>query len=168
MTTAEPAEVRVDRPVGRLGPKREGLSVKLTFEQHDYPNPKYKWCVVKLDGQEIGRCEMDSEGRLVPRGGRKAREPGEIGLLLVRNMLADARKRKSAALADWFVFSRMRGSWLRRANASNVAGAAVDSLVFPLAAGFPLVYVPLQFMAKVLGGALWTAVLARSAQRASA
>lgn len=74
----------------------------------------------------------------------------------------------AAALADWFVFSRMRGSWLRRANASNVAGAAVDSLVFPLAAGFPLVYVPLQFMAKVLGGALWTAVLARSAQRASA
>jgi hypothetical protein len=72
----------------------------MTFEQHDYPNPKYKWCVVKLDGQEIGRCEMDSEGRLVPRGGRKAREPGEIGLLLVRNMLADARKRKSAALAD--------------------------------------------------------------------
>jgi len=74
----------------------------------------------------------------------------------------------AAALADWLVFSRMRGSWLRRANASNVAGAAVDSLVFPLAAGFPLVYVPLQFVAKVLGGAVWTAVLARSAQRASA
>lgn len=74
--------------------------MKLTFEKHDYPNPKYKWCVVKLDGLEIGRCEMDAEGRLVPRGGRKPREPGEIGMLLVRNMLKDARERKSAALAD--------------------------------------------------------------------
>jgi len=73
--------------------------MKLTFETHDYPNPKYKWCVVKLDGLEIGRCEMDAEGRLVPRGGRKPREPSEIGLLLVRNMLKDARERKSAALA---------------------------------------------------------------------
>ena len=86
--------------LGGCRPEREGQGVKLTFEKHDYPNPKYKWCVVKLDGQEIGRCEMDAAGRLVPRGGRKAREPGEIGLLLVRNMLADARKRKSAALAD--------------------------------------------------------------------
>ena len=74
--------------------------MKLTFETHDYPNPAYKWCVVKLDGQEIGRCEMDSEGRLVPRGGRKPRELGEIGMLLVRNMLADAKARKAAALAD--------------------------------------------------------------------
>lgn len=74
----------------------------------------------------------------------------------------------AAALADWLVFSRMRGSWLLRANASNVAGAAVDSLVFPLAAGFPLVYVPLQFLAKVLGGALWAALLARTVQRAEA
>lgn len=70
-----------------------------------------------------------------------------------------------AALADWLVFSRKRGSWLRRANASNVAGAAVDSLVFPLAAGFPLVYVPLQFVAKVAGGALWAWALARTAPR---
>lgn len=74
----------------------------------------------------------------------------------------------AAALADWLVFSRMRGSWLRRANASNVAGAAADSLVFPLAAGFPLVYVPLQFVAKVLGGALWAWALARTAPRVAA
>ena len=74
--------------------------MKLTFETHDYPNPKYKWCVVKIDGQEIGRCEMDQEGRLVPRGGRKPLEPGEIGMRLVRNMLRDARERKGKALAD--------------------------------------------------------------------
>lgn len=74
--------------------------MKLTFEKHDYPNPAYKWCVVKLDGQEIGRCEIDAEGRFVLRGGRKPRELGDIGLLMVRNMLADARKRKTEALAD--------------------------------------------------------------------
>jgi uncharacterized PurR-regulated membrane protein YhhQ (DUF165 family) len=74
----------------------------------------------------------------------------------------------AAALADWLVFARMRGSWLRRANTSNVAGAAVDSLVFPLVAGFPLVYVPLQFLAKVAGGALWAWAMARTAQRAEA
>lgn len=67
----------------------------------------------------------------------------------------------AAALADWLVFARLRGSWLFRANGSNVAGAAVDSLVFPLAAGFPLVYVPLQFVAKVAGGAVWAWALSR-------
>lgn len=67
----------------------------------------------------------------------------------------------AAALTDWLVFSRLRGSWLRRANASNLAGAAVDSLVFPLAAGFSLVYVPLQFVAKAAGGAVWAWLLNR-------
>jgi uncharacterized PurR-regulated membrane protein YhhQ (DUF165 family) len=42
----------------------------------------------------------------------------------------------SAALVDWAVFSALRGPWLLRSNGSNAAGALVDSLVFPLAAGF--------------------------------
>ena len=33
----------------------------------------------------------------------------------------------AAALVDWTTFARLRGSWLYRANGSNVAGAAVDS-----------------------------------------
>lgn len=74
--------------------------MKLTFETHDYPNPAYKWCVVKLDGQEIGRCEMRPDGALVPRGKRKALEPGEIAMHLVKSTLADARKRKGEAMAD--------------------------------------------------------------------
>lgn len=71
----------------------------------------------------------------------------------------------AAALADWLVFARMRGSWIWRANGSNVAGAAVDSLVFPLAAGFSLAYAAPMFVAKVAGGALWAAVLARAMRR---
>lgn len=63
----------------------------------------------------------------------------------------------TAALIDWAVFSRMTGSWFKRANASNVAGAAVDSLLFPtLAFGALMPHIVLmQFAAKVAGGAVW-------------
>lgn len=67
----------------------------------------------------------------------------------------------SAAVVDWSVFSKMSGSWLRRANGSNVAGAAVDSLVFPtLAFGALMPHIVLmQFIAKVAGGAIWSWLL---------
>lgn len=65
----------------------------------------------------------------------------------------------AAALVDWTTFARLRGSWLYRANGSNVAGAAVDSLLFPLLAGFSLVWVPAMFVAKVAGGAIWAYLL---------
>ena len=76
----------------------------------------------------------------------------------------------AAALVDWLTFARLRGSWLFRANGSNVAGAAVDSLIFPTLAFGALMphIVLLQFVAKVLGGSLWAALLARTAQRAEA
>jgi uncharacterized PurR-regulated membrane protein YhhQ (DUF165 family) len=66
-----------------------------------------------------------------------------------------------AALADWAVFSRLRGSWLLRSNASNVAGAAVDSVVFPTIAFHSLMpeVVLGQFAAKVIGGAVWSWLL---------
>ena len=67
----------------------------------------------------------------------------------------------AAALVDWATFARLRGSWLVRANGSNLAGAAVDSLVFPLMAGIPLGFAPLMFLAKVAGGALWAWALAK-------
>lgn len=69
----------------------------------------------------------------------------------------------AAALVDWATFARLRGSWLFRANGSNVAGAAVDSLIFPtLAFGALLPHiVALQFVAKVAGGAAWAALLNR-------
>jgi queuosine precursor transporter len=69
----------------------------------------------------------------------------------------------AAAIVDWTVFAKMGGSWLRRANGSNVAGAAVDSLVFPTVAFGVLMphIVAMQFVAKVAGGAMWAALLSR-------
>jgi uncharacterized PurR-regulated membrane protein YhhQ (DUF165 family) len=71
-----------------------------------------------------------------------------------------------AAVADWAVFSRVSGSWLRRSNTSNVAGAAVDSLIFPtLAFGVLMPHiVAAQFVAKVAGGAMWAWLLSRRAE----
>ena len=70
----------------------------------------------------------------------------------------------AAALVDWATFTRLRGSWMYRANGSNVAGAAVDSLIFPtLAFGALMPQIVLaQFMAKIAGGASWTWIFNRS------
>lgn len=72
----------------------------------------------------------------------------------------------AAALVDWVTFARLRGTWLFRANGSNIVGAAVDSLLFPTIAFGALIphIVLLQFLAKVVGGALWAFVLRRSLQ----
>lgn len=73
----------------------------------------------------------------------------------------------AAALVDWLTFARLRGSWLLRANGSNVAGAAVDSLIFPTLAFGALMphIVALQFVAKVAGGAVWAWLLNRAVAR---
>lgn len=67
----------------------------------------------------------------------------------------------AAALVDWAAFAKLRGSWLFRANGSNVAGAAIDSLIFPTIAFGALMpsIVLAQFVAKVAGGAIWSAIL---------
>jgi len=66
-----------------------------------------------------------------------------------------------AALVDWVIFVKTTGSWIKRANVSNTAGAAVDSLLFPTIAFGALMpeIVALQFVAKVSGGAVWSYVL---------
>ncbi len=67
-----------------------------------------------------------------------------------------------SALVDTFVFSRLwRKKWLVRSNWSNVASAAVDSFLFPaIAFGAFLPWIILgQFLAKVIGGFLWSLVL---------
>ena len=63
-----------------------------------------------------------------------------------------------AALVDWAVFMKTTGTWIKRANISNTAGAAVDSLLFPTIAFGVLMpeIVALQFIAKVSGGAIWS------------
>ncbi len=69
----------------------------------------------------------------------------------------------AAALVDWATFAKLRGSWLYRANGSNVVGAAVDSVLFPTIAFGVLMpqIVVAQFVAKVAGGALWAWALSR-------
>ncbi len=68
-----------------------------------------------------------------------------------------------SAGVDWLVFVRTPGSWTRRSLASNTVGAAVDSIIFPTLAFGALLpeIVVLQFVAKTVGSALWTAVLRR-------
>jgi uncharacterized PurR-regulated membrane protein YhhQ (DUF165 family) len=67
-----------------------------------------------------------------------------------------------AGLVDAFVYQKlMSKDWMIKSNASNASGAAVDSIVFPTIAFGSLMpeIVLLQFVAKVVGGALWSLVL---------
>ena len=75
--------------------------------------------------------------------------------------IASAVAFTTAAIVDWFVFARLKGSWVKRANGSNVVGAAVDSIIFPTLAFGVLMpqIVSLQFAAKVFGGFLWSLIL---------
>lgn len=77
--------------------------------------------------------------------------------------IASACAFTAAALVDWGTFARLRGSWMFRANGSNVAGAAVDSLLFPTIAFGALMphIVAMQFVAKVAGGAVWAWLIRR-------
>ena len=67
----------------------------------------------------------------------------------------------AASIVDWAIFVKTTGSWIKRANVSNTAGASVDSLLFPTIAFGALMpeIVALQFIAKVSGGAVWSYVL---------
>jgi hypothetical protein len=65
-------------------------------------------------------------------------------------------------VADAFAYQYLKGkNWLIRVNGSNVAGSAVDSVVFPTIAfgGLMLEIVALQFIAKVGGGFIWSKIL---------
>jgi hypothetical protein len=65
-------------------------------------------------------------------------------------------------VADAFAYQYLKGkNWLIRANGSNFAGSAVDSVVFPTIAfgGLMLEIVALQFIAKVGGGFIWSKIL---------
>jgi queuosine precursor transporter len=69
-----------------------------------------------------------------------------------------------AATFDALVYHRLIDRrWMVRANGSNLAGAGVDSIAFPLIAfgWFPglLAVMGLQFAAKVSGGFLWALAL---------
>lgn len=64
--------------------------------------------------------------------------------------------------ADSFVYQKLKEqSWEKRANGSNLAGAAVDSLAFPTIAfgGLMPEIVAMQFASKVIGGFIWTKII---------
>jgi queuosine precursor transporter len=76
--------------------------------------------------------------------------------------IASATAFTLAALADWLAYSLLRSRpWMVRSNGSNVVGAAVDSVIFPMLAfgAFPPAIIGLQFAAKVGGGAIWSVVM---------
>lgn len=81
--------------------------------------------------------------------------------------VASATAFTAAAVVDWAVFARLSGSWMRRANGSNIAGAAVDSLVFPTLAFGALMphIIAMQFVAKVAGGAAWAYAIQKTTTR---
>lgn len=69
-----------------------------------------------------------------------------------------------AAAYHWLRKRASTTGYMARTNGSNVAGAAVDSFVFPTLAfgGFLPHIVALQFVAKVGGGFLWSLILRRA------
>lgn len=76
--------------------------------------------------------------------------------------LASAVAFVCAGAADALVYALLeQRRWLVRANGSNVAGAAADSLVFPMLAfgGLNLGLTLGLFVAKVAGGYLWSVAL---------
>ena len=78
--------------------------------------------------------------------------------------LASAAAFLCAGIVDSLVYAGLRKKrFLIRANGSNVAGSAVDSIVFPtLAFGAFMPEIVLgQFVAKFVGGFLWSLVLQR-------
>jgi len=84
--------------------------------------------------------------------------------------VASAASFMLAALADWAVFSKITGSWFKRANVSNFAGAAVDSVAFPTIAFGVLMpeIIAMQFVAKISGGLIWTYLLNKNMEQMNA
>ena len=76
--------------------------------------------------------------------------------------LASATAFLLAGIGDALVYSKLKGrSFLIRSNGSNIAGSAIDSLVFPtMAFGILMPEIVLgQFAAKLDGGGIWSWVL---------
>ncbi|MDM1328926.1 VUT family protein [Acinetobacter indicus] len=66
-----------------------------------------------------------------------------------------------SCFVDYYVYSKTKGTWIKRSNASNFFSGFTDSLVFPLVAfGVfnPYIFV-LQWLAKFVGGFIWTLFL---------
>jgi len=91
-------------------------------------------------------------------GGLSAALNPATGVIALASVSAFA----AASLTDTLVYQSMiKRPWLTKSNGSNLAASAVDSIVFSLMAFgsiMPFVVVG-QFLAKVLGGAVWSWLL---------
>jgi uncharacterized PurR-regulated membrane protein YhhQ (DUF165 family) len=135
--------------VSKFGP---AISPVLAFSLIGFDLSMRDWLHIRLRAWQMA-------GLIVVAGALTYLLNPAAGMIAVASSVAFT----AAALVDWATFTRLRGSWLRRANGSNVAGAAVDSLIFPTLAFGALMphIVLLQFIAKVAGGALWAWILSR-------
>lgn len=73
-----------------------------------------------------------------------------------------------AAIVDTIFYHFFRkNSYMVRVNGSNVFSALADSIVFPTIAfgGFSILITAAQFLAKVVGGALWSFILMNKKER---
>jgi len=71
-------------------------------------------------------------------------------------------------VADTLVYQYLKNKdWMIRVNGSNIAGSAVDSIVFPTIAfgGLMLEIVLLQFVAKIGGGLIWSKLIEKYGNR---
>ena len=84
----------------------------------------------------------------------------DAGMIAVASFVAFG----SAAIADTIIYQILREkSWMVKVNGSNLVSSAVDSLVFPtIAFGGVMIWVTIaQFVAKILGGFIWSLILKR-------
>ena len=82
--------------------------------------------------------------------------------------LASATAFLLAGIGDALVYSKLRGKiFLVRSNGSNLAGSAIDSVVFPtMAFGVFMPEIILgQFVAKLAGGGIWSWILDEQRKR---
>lgn len=66
-----------------------------------------------------------------------------------------------SCLIDYYVYTKTKGTWIKRSNTSNFFSGFTDSLIFPLIAFSifnPYIFV-LQWLAKFVGGFIWTLLL---------
>ena len=87
-----------------------------------------------------------------------------LNLQAMQIAVASATAFGVAAIGDGIVYQLLRKRiFLVRASGSNIAGAALDSIIFPTIAfgGLMPAIVAGQFAAKVVGGAIWSLVILR-------
>jgi hypothetical protein len=75
-------------------------AMKLSIEEHPYPNPAYRFGVFSVEGFQIGAADKKPDGWVLRPRGRKVMSAHEAALAMVKANLKDAQIRKLKASAD--------------------------------------------------------------------